>query len=153
MDFVLLDKDDNVIGNAVSYRDTRTDGIPEIVGKIIPDVELYRRTGINIQPYNTIYQLMALRKIIQEMLRQAKTMLMTPDYFSFCSLELRKRNTQLCLNNRTFLKVNADKAGRDVNVPEWDFELIENLAFHQKYLQKIALPRQYFISTSEKRYN
>jgi rhamnulokinase len=139
VDFVLLDKDDNVIGNAVSYRDTRTDGIPEIVGKIIPDVELYRRTGINIQPYNTIYQLMALKKNNPEMLRQAKTMLMTPDYFGFLLTGIKE--TEYTIASTTgLLKVNADKAGRDVNVPEWDFELIEKLGLPSEIFTKIALP-------------
>ena len=62
VDFVLLDKDGNRIGNAVGYRDGRTKGMDEEVYKIISEDDLYARTGIQKQMFNTIYQLMAVKK-------------------------------------------------------------------------------------------
>ena len=50
VDFVLLDKDDRMIGNPVSYRDGRTTNIDKEVYKIIPEKELYEKTGIQRQP-------------------------------------------------------------------------------------------------------
>lgn len=44
-DFVLLDENDKVLGNSVSYRDSRTDGIPEKVNRIIYYEDLYKKTG------------------------------------------------------------------------------------------------------------
>ena len=61
VDFVLLDKNDNVIGDAVAYRDERTQGMDKVVEACIPLEALYERTGIQKAPYNTIYQLMALK--------------------------------------------------------------------------------------------
>ena len=58
VDFVLLDKNDQVLGNTVGYRDHRTDGMDEEVYKIISLKDLYARTGIQKQIFNTIYQLM-----------------------------------------------------------------------------------------------
>ena len=46
VDFVLLDKDDKVLGNTVGYRDHRTEGMDEEVYKAISLEELYARTGI-----------------------------------------------------------------------------------------------------------
>ena len=46
VDFVLLDKEDKVLGNTVGYRDHRTEGMDEEVYKFIPVEELYARTGI-----------------------------------------------------------------------------------------------------------
>lgn len=57
VDFVLLDKEDNIIGNSVSYRDSRTEKIPEKVFSKIGEEELYKRTGIQKLNFNTIYQL------------------------------------------------------------------------------------------------
>ena len=46
VDFVLLDENDRQIGPAVGYRDHRTEGMDDVVSSIIPEDELYRRTGI-----------------------------------------------------------------------------------------------------------
>lgn len=64
VDFVLLDKYDNTLGNNISYRDHRTDNMPEEVYKLIPKEELYKRTGIQNLVFNTIYQLYAIKKIL-----------------------------------------------------------------------------------------
>ena len=55
VDFVLLDEKDNILGNCVSYRDNRTDGIMEEAFKIIDKKELYLKTGIQFQKFNTEY--------------------------------------------------------------------------------------------------
>lgn len=56
VDFVLLDKDDQRIGNAVAYRDDRTKGMDEEVYRTVPEEELYASTGIQKQIFNSIYQ-------------------------------------------------------------------------------------------------
>ena len=62
VDFVLLDEKDQVIGDTVGYRDRRTEGMDHKVEAVIPQEELYRRTGIQKQSYNTIYQLQAIKE-------------------------------------------------------------------------------------------
>ena len=62
VDFVLLDREGNRIGNATAYRDGRTKGMDKEVYKFISEDALYARTGIQKQIFNTIYQLMALKK-------------------------------------------------------------------------------------------
>lgn len=62
VDFVLLDEKDQILGKTVGYRDHRTDGMDEEVYQIISEEELYGRTGIQKAIYNTIYQLMAVKK-------------------------------------------------------------------------------------------
>ena len=54
VDFVLLNEKDERIGDAVGYRDSRTEGMDEEVYRIIPEEELYGRTGIQKQIFNTI---------------------------------------------------------------------------------------------------
>lgn len=79
VDFVLLDENHHRIGDAVSYRDSRTEGMRSWVRQHISDEELYHRTGIQYQPFNTIYQLAAIR----DDLPKAHSLLMIPDYFHF----------------------------------------------------------------------
>ena len=62
VDYVLLDENDRRIGETVAYRDKRTYGMDEEVYKLITEEQLYLRTGIQKQIFNTIYQLMALKK-------------------------------------------------------------------------------------------
>lgn len=83
VDFVLLDANGERMGNAVAYRDKRTDGVDKWVYQIVPEQELYRRTGIQKQNFNTIYQLMALQRKRRKELEQAKALLMIPDYFHY----------------------------------------------------------------------
>ena len=71
VDFALLDENDNLLGDTVSYRDSRTKGMDEEVYKIIPEKELYARTGIQYAIFNTIYQLMAVKKEHPEQMEQA----------------------------------------------------------------------------------
>ena len=62
VDFVLLDSSFNMLGNSVAYRDSRTEKMDAIVEKYLTIQQLYERTGIQKQPFNTIYQLMAVKQ-------------------------------------------------------------------------------------------
>ena len=57
VDYVLVDEDGRMLSDGVAYRDDRT----QAVLGLLPDDELYRRTGIAKQPFNTVYQLMTHR--------------------------------------------------------------------------------------------
>lgn len=83
VDFVLLGENDKILGNAVAYRDDRTEGMMEEAFKIIPKDMMYLYTGIQFQRFNTVYQLLSLKKNNPEILDKAKTFLMIPDYLNF----------------------------------------------------------------------
>lgn len=83
VDFVLLDKNYQRLTDAVAYRDHRTDGIMEKVFDKIPKEQIYQKTGIQFQPFNTIYQLVALQQSQPEILENAAYLLMIPDYLNY----------------------------------------------------------------------
>ncbi|MCL2019125.1 MAG: rhamnulokinase [Oscillospiraceae bacterium] len=83
VDYVLLNSFGSISGNAVSYRDERTSDIPEYVFRMIPEEELYKITGIQRQPFNTIFQLYAQSLRSPEELQSAQTLLMLPCYFNY----------------------------------------------------------------------
>ncbi len=130
VDFVLLDKDDNKIGEAVGYRDSRTEGMDKEVFDIIPEKELYARTGIQKAVYNTIYQLMALKKKHPDELERAETMLMMPDYFHF---RLSGKKVQEYSEATTSQLV-------DPRTRDWDYGLVDKLGFPRRILQDIKMP-------------
>ena len=117
VDYVLLDENDEVIGDTYGYRDHRTDGVDEEVYKIISEPELYERTGIQKQIFNTIYQLYADKLKRPEILKQAKTFLMLPDYFQFKLTGVKKSD----YTNATSTQLVNPKT------KQWDKELIEKL--------------------------
>ena len=130
VDFVLLDKEDKVIGNATAYRDDRTAGMDEKVYELIPEAELYKKTGIQKQIFNTIYQLMALKQNHPEQLGQAEKLLMIPDYFNFlltgkCVTEYTNATTTQLVSPET---------------KEWDMDLISRLGYPDRIFQKIQKP-------------
>lgn len=130
VDYVLLDKNDNRIGDAFAYRDGRTSGMDEKVYEKIPEETLYAKTGIQKQIFNTIYQLMAVKEQTPEFFKEAESMLMIPDYFHFL---LTGKKVQEYTNATTTQLV-------DPVTKDWDMELIEALGYPKQIFEKIALP-------------
>lgn len=81
VDYVLFDNDGNEILPCVSYRDSRTATAVDEVFAVISKEELYSKTGIQIQPYNTIFQLWCDKK--SGKLDKASRLLMMPEYLSY----------------------------------------------------------------------
>ena len=81
VDFGLLDDRGRLLGNPVHYRDGRTDGIPELAFATVPRDEIYRATGIQFMPINTLYQLLSMVRAGDPLLRQADRLLLMPDLF------------------------------------------------------------------------
>lgn len=78
VDYGLLDDAGALLGNPHSHRDGRTDGVPDHVRRTVPDAELYDVTGLQELPFNTVYQLLAERR-----LDDAATMLLLPDLLGY----------------------------------------------------------------------
>ena len=131
VDFLLLDKAGKVIGDSVGYRDKRTEGMDAEVYKLLPETELYARTGIQKQLYNTVYQLMALKTQNPEQLEAAETFLMMPDYLNY---RLTGVAHQEYTNATTSQLVNIETG-------EWDLEIIEKLGYPTKlFKNKLSMP-------------
>jgi len=83
VDFAPLDKDGNLVGDIVAYRDSRTEGMDTLLEQIMPFQELYRKTGIAKQPFNTLYQLMAVLGEHPEYRETVEDFLLMPEYLSY----------------------------------------------------------------------
>ncbi len=81
VDFALLDRDGNLLGNPIHYRDARTDGMMEWVFERVPRRTIFERTGIQFMQLNTLYQLASLVKNRSPLLEIAHTYLTFPDLF------------------------------------------------------------------------
>ncbi len=80
VDYVLL-KGEQEILPCYAYRDKRTEPVIPSVHAKMPFSELYRRTGIQFQPFNTVYQLCADKEAGR--LEEATDFLLMPEYLLY----------------------------------------------------------------------
>ncbi len=83
VDFGLLDRRGDLLGNPCHYRDRRSDGMLEEAFRRVPRQEIFARTGIQFMQINTLYQLLAMAILESPALLSAHTLLMMPDLFNY----------------------------------------------------------------------
>jgi rhamnulokinase len=128
VDYVLLDENKREMLPAVAYRDARTAESSKAVGELISQTELYSRTGIHKQVFNTVYQLYADKQ--SGKLQKAKHFLMMPDYLSFkLTGEIRNEYT----NGTTTNLVNAESK-------QWDKYILDTLGYPGALFCDLSLP-------------
>jgi sugar (pentulose or hexulose) kinase len=81
VDYGLLDGTGALLGNPVHYRDARTDGVPERVVATLGADRLYATTGLQQQPFNTLFQLAAAAGTPQY--EAAHRVLLLPDLIAY----------------------------------------------------------------------
>ena len=140
VDYVLLDENDNVLGNTYGYRDSRTQEMDDKVYEIISLEDLYARTGIQKQIFNTVYQLMSVKCNQPENMDKAKSLLMIPDYFNFLLTGVKKTEYT---NASTTQLLNP-------HTKDWDYELIEMLGYNKEMFDHVSKPGCLVGSFSEK---
>jgi rhamnulokinase len=79
VDYGLVDSNGFLLSQPFQYRDRRTNGVMERVFARVPPDVLYRRTGIQFLPFNTLYQLYAHEQLQPGELAHAHRLLMIPD--------------------------------------------------------------------------
>ena len=127
VDYVLL-SNDVVITPCLAYRDKRTGSVIDDVHKLIPFEELYKRTGIQFQPFNTIYQL--YEDTLRKRADWATDFLMIPEYLNYMLTGVKIHEYT---NATTTGLVNA-KTG------EYDREIIDVLGLPQQLFGKLYQP-------------
>ncbi|MDB4867004.1 MAG: rhamnulokinase [Cohnella sp.] len=83
VDFGFIGSDGGLLGNPYHYRDRHTDGMMDRLLAQIPASEVFARTGIQFLPFNSIFQLYALKQADSPLLRQAEHLLMIPDLLRY----------------------------------------------------------------------
>jgi rhamnulokinase len=102
-DHVLLTKNGEIVGQPFHYRDARTDGMMEKAFQKMPRGAIFARTGTQFQPFNTLFQLLAMQEQSPELLAQADCLLLLPDFIHWClcgsrAAEFTNATTTQCLN-------------------------------------------------------
>ena len=126
-DYVLLDGD-RELWPCFAYRDHRTEAVHEEVHARISFSELYRRTGSQFQPFNTVYQL--AEDLAAGRLDRATDFLMVPEYLMYQLTGVKKKEFT---NATTTGLINAETL-------EFDREILRRIGLPERLFPKLSRP-------------
>jgi rhamnulokinase len=130
LDFGLIDASDQLLSNPYHYRDMGSRSMQTELRRRIPPAELYRRTGIQSLPFNTLDQLIRLQDERPWLLESAQTLLMTPDLLRFF-LTGEKQNEYTTASTSQCLSIETS---------DWDTALMEQVGLPGHMFAPIVPP-------------
>src|SRR6266699_3347312 len=130
VDYALLGERGELLSNPYHYRDKRTDGVMELVFEKVSREAIYRETGIQFMPINTLYQLFAAKRDTPDLLHAARNLVTIPDLFHYWLT-----GNAVCefTNATTTQLVNAEKRA-------WSRGLMERLGLPSELPAEIVEP-------------
>lgn len=130
VDFGFIDRDGNLVGNPVCYRDARTNGMAERFFADVDRTAHYAVNGTQVMEINTLFQLLSLKLADSPQLQIADKMLFTPDLFSY--FLTGEANTEYTIASTSEM---LDARKRD-----WDWQLIDSLGLPRHLFCQIVMP-------------
>lgn len=114
VDFGLIDEKGYLLENPVHYRDERNIGMIDEARKYMSRTEMYDRTGIQFMEFNTLFQLLSIKKNRPELLERADKLLFMPDLFTYMLTDKKVSEYSIATTSQM---VNID-------TQDWDYELL-----------------------------
>jgi rhamnulokinase len=130
VDFGLIGKNGELLGNPYHYRDHHTDGVMDKVTERLGKERIFAKTGLQFLPFNSIYQLAALKEAGSPLLEQAETLLMIPDLLRY--FLTGEKNSEFT-NASTTQLYNPLTEG-------WDQELLADLGLNPRLFAEVVQP-------------
>ncbi len=130
VDFGLLDQDGTILGMPFAYRDAYTQGAMEEFFKLIPRERIYNLTGIQFLPFNSLFQLYAMKRDKSSVMEEARDLLFMPDLFHYFLTGEKKTEFTFATTSQLY---NPRKKG-------WEDELFGALGVSKSLMQEIVQP-------------
>ncbi len=130
VDFGLLGKNGELLGAPYHYRDKRTDGMMEEAQKLMPRREIFAHSGVSFEFFNTVNQLLAMKKQGSAALEGACDLLFIPDLFAY--FLTGKKGTEFCEATTSQM---VDPETRD-----WSKDIIKAMGLPEHIFGKIEQP-------------
>jgi len=130
VDFGLLDQDGTILDMPFAYRDAHTQGAMEEFFKLIPRERIYNLTGIQFLPFNSLFQLHAMKRDKSSVLKEARDLLFMPDLFHYFLTGEKKTEFTFATTSQLY---NPRKKG-------WEDELFDALGVSKSLMQEIVQP-------------
>lgn len=130
VDFGLLGSDGQLLENPRHYRDARTQGVMEEVFRRMPCGEVFAATGTQFLPFNTLYQLYAMKRAAAPALAAAQMLLNMPDLFNYWLTGETKSEITIASTTQLF----------DPRTMGWATNLLERLDLPSRILAPLVEP-------------
>ena len=130
VDFGLLDQEGKLLANPRHYRDPSNAAAMRQVHEIIPKDDLYLRTGIQLLPFNTLYQLYGLSLRSPDLMQAASRLLMIPDLV----------NHRLSGSDKGEYTIASTSQMLDPFTRSWAVDLLRKLGLRTDILPEIVEP-------------
>lgn len=130
VDFVLLNRHDELLGQPWHYRDSRTDGMMQKAFSRVPRAEIFAVTGLQFMKLNSLYQLLAMCERDPELVALARKFLMVPDYFHWC-----------LSGSRVVEFTNATTSQMlDAQTRDWAYDMLRQFEIPTEMFPEVVLP-------------
>jgi rhamnulokinase len=130
VDFALLGRGDVLLGNPRHYRDPHTEQIIEQTFAQVPRREIFRQTGIQFMRFNTLFQLLALKRDRTPLLDAAQAMLFIPDLLHFWFTGHKNNEFTIASTSQFY----------DPTAHDWAYSLFESCGLPRRLLGPIVQP-------------
>jgi len=130
VDFVLLNKQEEILGQPYHYRDARTQGLMKRAFRKVPRAEIFAQSGIQFMELNSLYQLLAWQQHAPEILDAADCLLFMPDFLHWAMCGAKKAEFTIASTSQ-FLH---PKTGT------WSKRLLKQLGLPAHFLPEIVRP-------------
>lgn len=128
VDFGLLSKSGEILGNPFNYRDSRTDGMFDRAFARVPRQQVFEATGIQFMEINSLYQLLAMKVAGSSLLGCADTLLFIPDLFNYLFTGQRKVEFSIASTSQMY----------DPRKKQWATEMMTKLGLPTHILPEIV---------------
>jgi rhamnulokinase len=130
VDFALLGRNDELLGNPYCYRDSRTAGIMNRAFAVVPREQIFAHTGLQFMEINTLYQLLAMKLANSSLLDAAESFLMIPDLFHWLLTGVKTNEFTNATTTQCF----------DPHARNWAYDLLNKLCLPTRLFQGVSPP-------------
>ena len=129
-DFGLLDGNGELLGMPHQYRDSRFEGMAAAMHAILPEAEVYARTGIKTNFYNSSLHLLAESRKSSPALANAENLLFVPDLLAYWLTGKQAVERTIASTSQLL----------DASTGEWAWSVIDALGLPRKIFGEIVAP-------------
>lgn len=130
VDFVLLNKKNEILGQPYHYRDARTNGLMEAAFKKVPRAEIFAQSGLQFMQLNSLYQLLAWRTESPAILEAADCLLFMPDFFHWAMCGAKAAEFTIASTSQFLHPLRRD----------WSVSMLKKFGLPTHFLPKIIRP-------------
>jgi rhamnulokinase len=130
VDFVLLNRQEEILGQPYHYRDARTNGLMARAFKKLPRAEIFAQSGLQFMEINSLYQLLAWQAHSPALLDAADCLLFMPDFLHWCLCGAKKAEFTIASTSQFLHPLRRN----------WSLPLLKKLGLPAHFLPKIVPP-------------